>query len=116
MPGLPFLGSLSCSDTCGDHIPPPFATVADSRKPRLVAPSKTTQVSHQQSTWSARPTSVLLVHKECSDVVKKAVGEILTYFRDTYPCVRILVEGHTVLDHPNFDVVVVGELCEANES
>lgn len=53
---------------------------------------------------------MLLVHKECSEVVKQAVGQILAYFRDTYPSVRILVEGHTVRDHPDFDVVVVGEL------
>lgn len=52
---------------------------------------------------------MLLVHKECSDEVKQAVGEILAYFRDTYPSVRILVEAHTVRDHPDFDVVVVGE-------
>lgn len=69
-------------------------------------------MSHQQSHWSAPPTSVLLVHKECSDEVKDSVGDILAYFRDTYPGVRILVEGHTARDHPEFDVVVVGEYSQ----
>lgn len=87
---------------------------ADNSKPRLVPPSETTQVSHQESTWSTPPTSVLLVHKQCSDAVKRSVEKILEYFRDTYPGVRILVEGHTAKDHPDFDVVVVGR-C-ANET
>lgn len=95
-----------------DSLRSPLDTRADRRKPRLVAPSKATQVSHQQSHWSAPPTSVLLVHKECSDEVKNAVGDILAYFRDTYPGVRMLVEGHTARDHPEFDVVVVGEYSE----
>ncbi|WWC86162.1 uncharacterized protein L201_001035 [Kwoniella dendrophila CBS 6074] len=63
--------------------------------------------AHQLSEWTSSPTTVLLVQKKEDARTTKAMGQILTYLRQHYPHLRLIVEPHTALDHPEFEDLII---------
>nr|XP_019049143.1 NADH kinase [Kwoniella bestiolae CBS 10118]OCF28073.1 NADH kinase [Kwoniella bestiolae CBS 10118] len=63
--------------------------------------------AHQLSEWTSSPTTILLVQKRNDARTTKAMGDILAYLRKNYPRLRLIVEPHTALDHPEFEDLIV---------
>ncbi|KAK6905621.1 hypothetical protein I203_106451 [Kwoniella mangroviensis CBS 8507] len=63
--------------------------------------------AHQLSEWTSSPTTILLIQKREDARTTKAMGDILSYLKTHYPHLRLIVEPHTALDHPQFEDLIV---------